>query len=91
MEEFPGDNPANLPEHESHFHLPRSPAKVLDDLRHNFRVRLVLEDVCSTAIDSMLTSTQVGINGFGSLGRAVFCKAYKLICTACLIWKVTDT
>lgn len=85
MEEFPGDNPANLPKDTDPFDLPRSPAKVLDDLRHNFRVRLVLADVCSTAIDSMLTSTQVGINGFGSLGRAVFCKAYKLNSTACLI------
>ncbi|KAK2606970.1 hypothetical protein N8I77_005686 [Diaporthe amygdali] len=54
MDEFPGDNPDNIPEDEDHFDLPRSPAKVLDELGHTFRV---------------------GINGFGSLGRAVFCKA----------------
>ena len=38
MEEFPGDNPANFPKNMAPFDLPRSPAKVLDELGHNFRV-----------------------------------------------------
>lgn len=38
----------------------------------------------------LLTFTQIGINGFGSLGRAVFCKACGLIFTVRLVEEKTN-
>lgn len=41
-------------------------------------------------MDLLLTFTQIGINGFGCLGRAVFCKACGLISTVRLIEETTN-
>lgn len=55
MEEFPGDDPANFPKDDVPFDLPRSPAKVLDQLGHTFKVGCLTEVVCS-----MLTYVHLG-------------------------------
>lgn len=41
-QEFPGDDPTNHPPDRDPFDLARSPGKVLDELGHEFRVRVSL-------------------------------------------------
>lgn len=53
MEEFPGDDPANFPKDDVPFDLPRSPAKVLDQLGHTFKVRHLTE-VSALCSDSFI-------------------------------------
>ncbi|KAG6359828.1 hypothetical protein INS49_010881 [Diaporthe citri] len=57
MDEFPGDDPDNLPKGRAR--------STCHEALERFSINLVIP------------SEYVGINGFGSLGRAGFCKAYE--------------